>query len=126
MMPALGRLLREHKLASPFSGAGDFVFASSAGTPLHWRNVSKRGLEKALATADLEHVRWHDLRHTFASLLIAQGANVVFVSRQLGYASADITLRVYAHLFDRAEHAQRASDALESQFGKMLATSEEV
>jgi integrase len=62
----------------------------------------------------------HDCRHTFASLLIAQSANVVFVSRQLGHASPDITLRVYAHLFDRAEHAERASAALEAGFGAML------
>lgn len=51
-------------------------------------------------------LRFHDLRHTFASLLVAESLNVVFVSRQLGHASPDITLRVYAHLFDGAEHAQ--------------------
>jgi hypothetical protein len=60
------------------------------------------------------------LRHTFASLLIAEGASVVFVSRQLGHASADITLRVYAHLFDRAAHAERARSALEEGYGKLL------
>jgi integrase len=57
---------------------------------------------------------------TFASLLIAQGANVLFVSRQLGHASATITLDVYGHLFDRAEHAQRMRDGLEAQFGSVL------
>jgi hypothetical protein len=57
---------------------------------------------------------------TVASLLIAEGLNVVFVSRQLGHASPDITLRVYAHLFDRAEHASRASASLEASFGAML------
>jgi integrase len=51
---------------------------------------------------------------------VAEGLNVVYVSRQLGHASPDITLRVYAHLFDRAEHAQRASDALEAGFGSIL------
>jgi integrase len=57
-------------------------------------------------------MRCYDPRHTFASLLIAQGARVVFVSRQLGHASPDITLRVYAHLFDGAEHASRAGALL--------------
>jgi integrase len=122
LMPALGRILREHKLRSSFSGPGDFVFASRTSSPLNWRNVSRRGLGSALKRAEIEHVRWHDLRHTYASLLIAEGLNVVYVSRQLGHASADITLRVYAHLFDRAEHAQRASAALEAGFGSILET----
>jgi integrase len=71
LMPALGRMLREHKLASPYSAASDFVFASQAGTPLNWRNASKRGLEKAVENAKLGggRVRFPDLRHTFASLL---------------------------------------------------------
>ena len=87
---------------------------------MHWRNVARPGLGGTLAAAKLEHVRWHDLQHTFASLLIAQGANVVYASRQVGHASPDITLRVYAHLFDRAEYAQRSSDALEASFGAIL------
>ena len=125
-MPALARLLREHQAASRFSKKGDYVFASHKGTPLHYRNLAQRGLAKAVEDAGLDgdglpRLRWHDLRHTFASLLIAQGANVVFVSRQLGHASPDITLRVYAHLFDQAEHAQRARDALEASFGATLA-----
>ena len=119
-MPALSRLLREHKLASPYSGPTNFVFASAAGTALYWRNVARRGLVEALDAADLHHVRWHDLRHTFASLLIAEGANVVYASRQLGHASPDITLRVYAHLFDHAEQAKRTSTALEAAFGGLL------
>ncbi len=45
---------------------------------------------------------------------------VVYVSRQLGHASPDITLRVYAHLFDQAEHAQRARNRLEASFGELL------
>lgn len=96
------------------------VFSTGKGTPLYWRNVARRGLGSALDRAKLEHIRWHDLRHTFASLLVAEELNVVFVSRQLGHASPDITLRVYAHLFDRSEHARRASEALEEGFGGLL------
>jgi hypothetical protein len=50
-------------------------------------------------------------------LLIASGANISFLSRQLGHGSADITLRVYAHLFDRVEQAQRTRDLLEAALG---------
>lgn len=70
-------------------------------------------LDKALEAAELGKLRFHDLRHGYASLLIAEGLNVVFVSRQLGHSSPDITLRVYAHLFDAAEHAGRARAVLE-------------
>ena len=58
----------------------------------------------------------HSLRHGFASLLIAEGMNVVFVSRQLGHANPSITLDVYSHLFDRADHAEAAREALESSY----------
>jgi len=46
----------------------------------------------------------------------------VFVSRQLGHSSPNVTLGVYAHLFDQAEHGQRAKDAMEAAFGNALET----
>ncbi len=130
MMPALGRLLRQHKEEAFAHGRAhpqDLVFASSAGTPMHARNLARRGLEKAMEAAGLNEpgkpsLRMHDLRHTFASLLIAQGADVVFVSRQLGHANPSITLSVYAHLFDRAQHAERTSALLEAAFGTIVET----
>ena len=70
------------------------------------------GLERA----GLGKLRFHDLRHTFASLLIAEGLNVVFVSRQMGHASPDITLRVYAHVWDSAQHSSKASAALDAVY----------
>ncbi len=56
----------------------------------------------------------HSLRHGYASLLNANGLNVVFVARRLGHANPSITLEVCAHLFQRADHAQTASAALEA------------
>jgi integrase len=46
--------------------------------------------------------------------------NVVFVSRQLGHANPTITLGVYAHLFERADHAEAARKALETSYAAML------
>jgi integrase len=120
LIPTLAGLLREHQEMSAFSGPDDYVFASRVGTPLYWRNVARRALKPALAEAGIEPLRWHDLRHTFASLLIGGGANVVFTSRQLGHGSSDITLRVYSHLFDRAEQAQRTRDLLETALGDVI------
>jgi integrase len=120
LMPGLAGALEKHRIHSRFNGPDDFVFASQLGGPLHWANVSRRALKPALKRAAIQPLRWHDLRHTFASLLIAGGANVVFVSRQLGHSSTDITLRVYAHLFDCAEHAQRTHEMLQEMFGSVI------
>jgi integrase len=61
----------------------------------------------------------HSLRHGFASLLIAEGLDVVFVSRQLGHANPSVTLKVYAHLFARAKHAPAARSAIEASYAAM-------
>ncbi len=122
MFPDLGRYLRKHRLESPFSADDDFVFTTSEGAPHLQGNVTKRGLAKAAAAAKLDHpgepsLHMHDLRHCFASMLIREGADVVFVARQLGHANPAITLRVYAHLFDSEAQAKRMREALESRFG---------
>lgn len=149
MFPALVKLLRDQKERAFAAGRArptDYVFASRVGTPLHYRNVSKRGLEPAAEAAGLiptsaerkaakdtakkagkkqptgTGLRWHDLRHTFASILIAQGANVLYVSRMLGHSSATVTLDVYGHLFDRAEHGERMRAGLEAAYGNALET----
>nr|MBA3301396.1 site-specific integrase [Thermoleophilaceae bacterium] len=124
LMPALASLLREYRLRSPFSAASSLVFAADDGSGIE-HTAPRRALTRAMDRAGLvddsrPKLRFHDLRHTFASLLISQGQNVVFVSRQLGHAKPDVTLGVYAHLFDGAEHAARASDALEARFGSLL------
>ena len=92
---------------------------------MYYRNVTRQGLKAAAARAALDRpglpsLRFHDLRHTYASLLIAEGLNVVFISRQLGHASARFTLDVYGGLFDRAEHGRRAQEALETGFGRVV------
>ena len=62
------------------------------------------------ARADLaDSLTLHDLRHWFASGLIADGCDVVTVQRALGHSSADITLKVYAHLWPTAADKTRAA-----------------
>jgi integrase len=143
LMPTLAGVLRRHKAASPHSQESDYVFASTTGTPMLAENVRRRALRPAAVAAgfdppgspggerrpgtrrrDQHRLGFHDLRHTFASLLIAQGANVVYVSRQLGHADPAITLKVYAHLFDAHEQADRARDLLEAAVGNLIGTEE--
>lgn len=121
--PSLARLLAAHKqdaFTSGFAKPTDFVFSSLTGGPLNHRNIARRGLEKALATAELPHLTWHDLRHIAASALIAEGASVAYLSRILGHASPAITLSIYAHEFARAEHAERTRERMEQAFGSLL------
>ena len=65
-------------------------------------------------------VRWHDLRHTCASLLISEGCDPVYVARVLGHASPGFTLSTYSHLFDAERHAARVSEALEASYATVL------
>lgn len=127
LLPQLAALLKRHKLASPFSGAGDYIFATSLGTPLGYRNVERRGLKRAAKKAGLESegrppLRLHDLRHTFAShLIIDLGLDVAQVSRVLGHARPSITLDVYTHLFDQDAHAGDIRNRMAaSAFGHLL------
>src|SRR4051794_15502295 len=100
-------------LARGRTNATDYVFTSEAGTPLYWRNVTARGLRKAAERAGLDgggkpRLRFHDLRHCYASLLIGQGEEVTYLQAQMGHASPKITLDVYARLFDRRRRAEQA------------------
>ena len=75
-----------------------WVFVSNAGTPLdvnHWR---KRVFYKAIEKAGLRKIRVHDIRHTYASLLIQAGESLAYVRDQLGHHSISITVDIYGHL----------------------------
>jgi integrase len=87
------------------------VFATARGTPDGHRNVSRRALGRAAQLAALNDdgwpLRFHDLRHTFAShLIIDLGLDIAQVSPILGHAHITITLDIYTHLFEDARHAQ--------------------
>lgn len=120
LMPALGEALREHKQGSAFSQPDDYAFTTRFGTPVHAAHIALRALKPALEAAGIQPIRWHDLRHTFASLLIAGGANITFVSRQLGHTSSQITLGIYAHLLDRDEQERRTREMLEAALGDVV------
>src|SRR5437899_9792264 len=112
---ATGSMRSSHSRAT---SPRDFVFCNTLGRGLDYRDVGE-GFRQAVKRAGLQapgKLTLHSLRHGFASLLIANGLNVVYVSRQLGHANPSITLEVYARLFDRADHAATARDALETSY----------
>jgi integrase len=120
LMEALGKLLRRRRLAERFSADTDLVFQSSTPRqPMTYKGLLKV-FHKARDGANLEDVTFHALRHTFASILIAQGRDVQFVSRQLGHTKTSTTWDTYIHLFDAQRHAQDAREQLDAEYGGML------
>jgi hypothetical protein len=76
------------------------VFASNEGTPLEHRNVTRRGFEPAVARAGIENVTFHDMRHAFASRMIARGIEPVTLAKLMGHEDIRETLNTYSHLWD--------------------------
>lgn len=75
----------------------DIIFSNSAKNPILRRQI-QREFKKILALNNLPDIRFHDLRHTAGSLLLAIGMPILQVSRQLGHSQASTTLDIYGHL----------------------------
>jgi integrase len=74
------------------------VFLSEAGTPIVIDNFTQRVFKPLLGKAGLRAIRFHDLRHTFGSLLIQTGASLAYVRDQMGHSSIQVTVDIYGHL----------------------------
>ena len=75
----------------------DLIFPSTVGTPFNPHNLIKQ-YKRLLLQAGLPTIRFHDLRHTAASLMLNHGIPVLIVSKRLGHAKPSITLDIYGHL----------------------------
>jgi integrase len=95
--PEMMSALRKWKLACRPSDL-DLVFPNEAGNPINHSNMLWRHFFPALRKAGIKRIRFHDLRHTYASLLIEQGENVKYIQIQMGHSSPTVTLNVYSHL----------------------------
>lgn len=91
----------------------DLVFPNDIGEPRHPSPVT-RAFKEAVARAGLPPIRFHDLRHTAATLL-AQGQHPKVVSEMLGHATVTITLDTYSHLVPVLH--QQAADVMDRLFG---------
>lgn len=78
----------------------DALVFDEDGAPLKNPTFHKRTWRKAIHDVGLDGLRIHDLRHTCAALLIAQGKPVKAVQKHLGHASPTVTLNTYSHVFD--------------------------
>lgn len=120
LMDELASAFREYKLAAPRSKPMDYVFATETNaTPVN-QTTFGNWLRDTCKGAELEDVTYHILRHTFASILIFQGHNVVHVANQMGHAKPSMTLDRYAHLFGRAANADMQRRKLSEDFGHLF------
>jgi integrase len=93
------------------------LFPKLDGSPQSPRTFSNEWANVA-ASIGLPQITFHALRHTHASHLIDAGIDVVKISRRLGHASVDITLRVYAHLFRKRD--DKSSAAINAAVASLL------
>lgn len=80
----------------------EWIFCTQEGTPLDTQNVKNRVFFRCLESAGIRRIRFHDLRHTYASLLIQNGESMKYVQEQLGHSSIKVTMDIYAHLIPGA------------------------
>jgi len=136
LSPMMIKALAEWKLVSGGKD-DDLVFYSDnkpedtdeqlKRTPMNYSNMVQRYYRKALKDAGIPQIRFHDLRHTYASLLLSQGENIKYVQTQLGHSSPMVTLNIYAHLMkkENQEAACRLENAIFEGTGHNLVTKEE-
>jgi integrase len=101
---------KEYRFACGRPGDGQLLFPRRDGAPwtdFDWRNWRRRVFTPAATRAGLA-VRPYDLRHSFVSLLIAEGASIVEVARQAGHSPA-VALNVYGHVIEELEGGERRS-----------------
>lgn len=121
MIPRLASILRARHEAKGRPDPEDLVFPSAAGTPLDRHNLVSRIFEPALERAGLKRIRFHDLRHTYASLCIAAGMDPKALQRAMGHSSISVTMDTYAHLFPGSfDRAVKRMEGLLSRDSKVI------
>ena len=111
LSPVTFKILRTHRasqaeqrlaLGSAYADR-DLVFTNALGQPLDGTAVTKR-VQQIAQAAGLGHLRFHDLRHTAATLMLSAGTHPKIVSERLGHATINITLDTYSHVLPDMQH----------------------
>jgi integrase len=93
----------------------DLVFTNEVGGPVDGSNVLQRHFYPLLARAGLPRIRFHDLRHTCATLLLGRGVHPKVVSEMLGHSTVAITMDTYSHVLPTMQ--REAAAALDAALG---------
>ena len=119
----------EEKLTYQWAELPPWIFVTKAGTPVDARNV-RRAMYSLLKTAKLPpHLSPHCLRHTCASILLAEGVSPVYVQEQLGHATIELTVSTYGRwlkkkapgALDRLDSVQAESVVAKASGSKVVA-----
>ena len=94
----LERQLRDMEILGDRYQDQGLVFTTDTGGPINPSNLRQRSFAALLKRAGLRHMRFHDLRHTCATLLLSRGVHPKFVQELLGHATIAITLDTYSHV----------------------------
>lgn len=124
LTPASVQRLREHRQAQlehrmmlgPGHSDQDLVFSTALGTPIEPSNLRRTWL-RIVKEAGLGQLRFHDLRHAHATLMLQQGVHPKIVSERLGHSGVGITLNTYSHVLPGLQEQAAA------QFDQALASS---
>ena len=104
------QVLKQYK-KSAVENELNLVFTQKNGKPIDADNLMNRRYRKILKLAGVKQIRFHDLRHTYASLLIAK--DLKYIQKQMGHSSFEVTMNTYAHLMPEVyEKSKLAIDGL--------------
>jgi integrase len=113
LKPGVVAELREHRKRQKQVGAWKeygLVFCTRKGTPINPSNLVKRSFKPLLKRARLPEIRFHDLRHTAATLMLSGGVHPKIVQEILGHAQISMTLDTYSHVLPGMQ--QKAVNAI--------------
>jgi integrase len=106
--PVMNELRKAYLAAEDKSG---YVFVTEDGRPRHHHGALET-FKSACRRAGIGERKFHDLRHTFASLLISEGFDPVYVASQMGHAKPSLTLDTYSHLYAKHRRTEQARESL--------------
>lgn len=118
---AAKNVLRQHRIrqmeerlkAGPLWEDNGLVFPNEMGKPMDAGNLLRRYFSPLLKKAGLAHIRFHDLRHSAATILLSQGINPKVIQEMLGHSSITLTLDTYSHVLPTMQReATAAMDAV--------------